>query len=143
MTYNKIGTILCGHLPINKEINIKLIDPSNDKIISSNTTICNESTVSPGLYYFDTNKINDEEFLEELNNKDKDIIYIMSDDSNNQYGGKINISSNYNNIVEQIQVIKNILEEVPDSVLNADITDDINYKQLLINIKQNTDLILV
>ena len=133
MVYNNIGTTLCGYLPAGKNVTIKLINILDDNIICDD--VCKESVAFPGLYTYNTSNIVIDEGMIE-------IAYVMTDDNGQMYGGKIVIN---NTINEQIKMIKQKLSELPDNFMDytIDETNEIDYKKLLMIIKNNTDLILV
>jgi hypothetical protein len=109
------STVLCGYLTPNKTVNIKIIDTKEDAIISTSTTLCDESTCFAGLYFFNTSNITDS--FDNL-----EIAYIMEDDAGDVYGGKAVLGGYVDNIKSK---------------------DDVDFKQTdrshLIGLK-NTDL---
>ena len=141
MVYSKLDTILCGHLSAGKNVTVKLINPKTDTIISTVTNVCKESTVQQGLYYYNISSITEKLLID--SNVDFEIVYVMSDETGSTYGGKIVISKNYNKTKEQIEIVKDILNNVPNNILNNKIVEGIDYRELLLTIKRNTDLILV
>jgi len=141
MVYSENGTILCGHLSSGKNVTITLINPKTDIEISTINNICVESKIRQGLYYFDTLNINDDI----INNLEVDleIVYIMEDEEGASYGGKIIISRNHMKLNEQIKIVKDTLDQVPENIMETEVYNNNTLLELLLIIKRNSDLILV
>jgi hypothetical protein len=128
MKYNTKGTILLGYLPIDHSVTITLVNIKTDTLINVSSNICNESTVQPGLYYFNTNNIIDE--IESV-----EIAYIMKTDVGETYGGKIVI---HNELIDY----EEIMNRIPKKVWNdLNIDDTTAYKDLIFSIYSNAMLI--
>ncbi len=135
MIYSKIGTVLCGHLKTEEDVTIKLINAQNDELIPLQNNICNKSKHSD-IYYFNTNLI-DEEYLNDHISQELEIVYEMSDDYNTT-GGKIVISQDNSKLKEliiDIGKLGDIWELIPEN-------QQLTYRELIIKIKQNSDLVV-
>jgi len=86
MKYNTNTTVLCGYLAPNSTVKIKLINTAKDTLVSVSDNECVESENQDGLYFFNTSKI--DEVFDAL-----EIAYIMTDDEDGFYGGKVVISN--------------------------------------------------
>ncbi len=81
-------TVLRGYLTPGTTVTIQLItveyveDAYIERLIDTIDTTCQESTLSPGMYYFATEKITEEFEVLEMS-------YIMTDGVGKTYGGKI------------------------------------------------------
>ena len=140
MKYQTIGTRLLGYLSPNTNVVIKLVDIKQDKLIQLLTDVCLESTALPGLYIFDTNNID----LDKIDNIYKtsdtslEIAYIMTNELNQTYGGKIVID----NDLKLLNIINNNINQIPTNVWNLLSEDEQQtYKDILRRIYQNTDMI--
>jgi hypothetical protein len=88
--YDSKTTVLCGWLTPGRSVTIKLVDTKRDELLNATTYECTESTVSPGLYMWDTENLVDDMIAVEA-------AYIMTADDGDVYGGKIVIDKNLSN----------------------------------------------
>jgi len=139
MRYQKIGTCLLGYLTTGTSVTITLVNIKTDTIIQTISTQCLESSVLPGLYTFDTSNINSSE-IDPISNI-LEIAYIMTNELNEKYGGKIVIENDLkllNNLIEIENKINNIPKNVWDLLST---TEQESYKDILLTILNNTELI--
>jgi hypothetical protein len=88
--YDNKTTVLCGWLTSGRNVTIKLVDTKKDELLEATTYECVESTVSPGLYMWDTENLVEDTIAVE-------VAYIMTADDGDVYGGKIVIDKNLTN----------------------------------------------
>lgn len=139
MRYQKIGTCLLGYLTTGTNVTINLVNIKTDTIIQTTSIQCLESTVLPGLYKFDTELIDKSKL--DPNETILEIAYVMTNELNEKYGGKIVIENDLkllNNLISIEEKINNIPENVWN-LLNSD--EQESYKKILIAIRDNTELI--
>ena len=140
MKYQKLGTRVLGYLSPNTNVKIKLVDIKTDKILDIETDVCIESTVMPGLYIFDTNHI-DLVLLDDvykLTDESLEIAYMMTNELNEKYGGKVVIDNDLKMLIK----IDNAITKLPEGVWEMlSIEDQQTYTQILRRIYQNTDMI--
>ena len=140
MKYQLIGTRVLGYLSPNTNVEITLVNIKDDNIVSTLSNVCSESNVLPGLYIFDSNSI----IYEDLDDKYKsgneslELAYIMTNELNEKYGGKLVIDNDLKLLISIDQAVT----EIPSSVWNLlSVEEQLTYKQLLKRIYLNTDMI--
>lgn len=140
MKYQKLGTRVLGYLSPNTNVTVTLVDIKQDKILHVETNVCFESTVLPGLYIFDTNHI-DLILLDDiykLTDESLEIAYMMTNELNEKYGGKVVIDSDLKMLIK----IDNAITKLPEGVWGMlSVEDQQTYTQILRRIYQNTDMI--
>lgn len=140
MKYQKLGTRVLGYLSPNTNVTVTLVDIKQDKILHVETNVCFESTVLPGLYIFDTNHI-DLLLLDDvykLTDESLEIAYMMTNELNEKYGGKVVIDSD----LKLLMKIDNAITKLPEGVWEMlSLEDQQTYTQILRRIYQNTDMI--
>ena len=140
MKYQKLGTRVLGYLSPNTNVTVTMVDIKQDKILTVETNVCLESKVLPGLYIFDTNHI-DLLLLDDvykLTDESLEIAYVMTNELNEKYGGKVVIDSD----LKLLMKIDNAITKLPEGVWEMlSIEDQQTYTQILRRIYQNTDLI--
>ena len=140
MKYQKLGTRVLGYLSPNTNVTVTMVDIKQDKILAVETNVCLESKVLPGLYIFDTNHI-DLLLLDDvykLTDESLEIAYVMTNELNEKYGGKVVIDSD----LKLLMKIDNAITKLPEGVWEMlSIEDQQTYTQILRRIYQNTDLI--